>query len=288
MSLQKGILVGAGVLCTLGFVLRLVGIEFGLDLMIVGVFGVLVALAFAQRSTQNLLSTTGRNLAQRTREVESSLGGTDEKLDELEALQRTTLWYVKNRPGASATPPPAGSSSPRPRHHPGTAGRSATPDVSNASADLTFASALDPTRDVVIGGILANTAHDELPPGTAFHRFMPHHALESLESVGRIDLIVIDEAELGSEPWSRSVGPTGIPMLRDLLDSIRTAKEEGVQAVILPARKGSVPDIHSSVLDDVGTLRLPLSDDAKAQTSGAPVTSVLDALEKITGQRRSA
>lgn len=284
MSLQKGMLIGAGVLCALGLILRVVGVAFGLDLMILGTFAAVIALSFVLRTTQNQLSTTRRSITQRLRDADQAQVRQQEAIDELATLQRTTLWYVKNRTGANVpTTELAGSLRGTPRL--GLAGRSSTPDVTNAAAGVSFASALDPERTTTIGGVFSAESREFLPAGTTVKPFIPYRAVESFEAGGPFDLVVIDEAELAHDPWARSVGPAGITMMKDLLEAVHVAREQGVQTVILPF--DSVPDIHSTAFRSVPVLRLPLGQDVSSQASGAPLTPVLGALEQLAARRRS-
>lgn len=288
MSLQKMAVSGSAALCAVGLILRAVGVSFGLELMLLGILGAVLALSLAQRTTQNMLATTRRNLTQRLREHGDVQGAQGEALDELTTLQRTTLWYVKNRPGSGSgsgiTETPA---QPRSTFRSGLAGRSSTPDVTNAAAGISFTSALDPTRRSAVGGVLTQSSLEALPEGTAITQFVPGRALELLEAGERLDLLVIDEAELSREPWSRSTGPAGISMMKDLLSAVHAASEKGVQTVIVPF--DSVPDIHSRAFRDARALVLPLSEEATAlQTSGAPITHLLSALDDLAVRRRSA
>lgn len=286
MSLQKMAISGSAALCAVGLILRVLGVSFGLELMLLGILGAVLALSLAQRTTQNMLATTRRNLTQRLREHGDVQGAQGEVIDELITLERTTLWYVKNRPGQGASTPEV-PAPPRSTFHSGLAGRSSTPDVTNAAAGITFTSALDPTRRIAVGGVLTQAVREALPEGTAVTQFVPGRALESLEAGERLDLLVIDEAEFSHEPWSRSTGPTGIRMMKDLLSAVRTAREQGVQTVVIPF--DTVPDIHSRAFRDARTLELPLAEETTAlQTSGAPITQLLSTLDDLAARRRSA
>ena len=282
MSLQKWTLAGTGLFCVIGLILRALGVSFGLDLMILAVLGGIISLAFAQRNTQYQLATTRRNLTQRLRELGDDSARLHKALDELVPLQRTTLWYVKNRPGSGIPTTDLGRAH-RNGSRSGLAGRSSTPEVMNSTAGVSFARALDPGRSTVVGGLLSPAARDALPASTTVRPFMPARAVESLDVGEPLDLIVIDEAAFSEDPWSLSVGPTGVALMRDLLDAVRLAREQGVQTVLLPF--DAVPDIHSTTMRSAPVLQLPLTEDLSAQASGAPLTPVLAALEGIAARR---
>ena len=285
MSLQKGTFIGAGALCALGLILRTFGVSSGLDLMILAVLGAVIGLAFTQRTTQNQLSTTRRNLTQRLREVGDAQARREEAVDELVTLQRTTLWYVKNRPG-SGGPTADLTRTHRNSSRSGLAGRSSTPDVTNAEVGMSFAMALDPERKTAIGGVLPDASRTALPDDTTFIPFMPHRAVELLDGGQPLDLIVIDEAAFAHHPWAAGVGPTGTDMMKDLLDAVRIAYGQGIQTFLLPFE--TVPDIHTTALRRAPVLPLPLTEDAALQTSGAPLASTLRSLKAIAERRGPA
>lgn len=285
MSLQKVMIFGSAVLVAVGLVLRLIDWVFGFELMLLGVFTAVVAMLMTQRSAQNLLSTTRRSLTQRLRDLDEAQEKHGKALKELAALQRTTLWYAKNRTDTEAAASRVAAPIPQNSHRAGLVGRASTPDVTNAAADVSFASLLDPARGMTIGGVLSDPSRRVLPSGTTVKPFLPGRAVESLAAAGQLDLVVLDEEEFSSAPWSRSFGPAGIGMMKDLLDAIGVAHEKGIPTVVLPF--DSVPDIHSAALRNAPVLRLPLPEDAVIQTAGAPLSALLGALDNLAVRRRS-
>lgn len=286
MSMYKGLVGGAAALCAVGLVLRIAGVPWGTEVMILALFGAVIALVLSQRTTQNLVSTTRRNLTVRLKEIDEAQAREHDAIDELTSLQRTTLWYVKNRPQGAPAPVEAVAGRSRRPHRSGTAGRSSTPEVTNDSADISFTTALDPRRPSIVAGVLASRTREVLPEGTRVEQFLPGRALESLETVERPALIVVDEAAFEESPWDRAVGPTGTATMRDLLAALQGAREAGISAVIVPFR--GVPDVHSAVLHSSGAVRLPLPDQLREQASGAPLPAVLTALDALASGGKSA
>lgn len=285
MSWQRVTLYGSTALLAVGLILRAMGNGLGLDLMVVAVFVLIVSVAFAQRSTQHALATARRGLTQRMRELGEAQSDQREAMHELTALQRTTLYYAKLRPAGGSQPQEPRTARSR-AGEAGRAGRSSTPDVTNAAADESFASLLDPSRAIVVGGVLSELTRAALPEGTTVKPFVPNRAVESIDAAHRLDLVVLDEAALAEGAWARSAGPAGIPMMRDLLASIDVARDRGVATVVVPS--AGVPDIHSDALRGPSVLRLPLAAAAADHAAGAPLSGVLRALDEIAAGRGAA
>ncbi|WP_422115717.1 hypothetical protein [Brachybacterium sp. UNK5269] len=287
MSLPKRTLILAGALCAIGVLLRAFGVSWGLDVLVVSVLVAVVSVSFTQRTVQNELATMRKNVTQRLQALSARQETLEQTLKEHGRLQRTTLYYAKNGSSGNGkhtevVPVAAVAMDP---HRSGIAGRSSTPEVSNINAHHTFAGLLDPTAEKVVGGVMTPEAIEALPEGTTYQPLLPFRATELLTVEPVIGLIVVDEASFESAPWDRAVGPVGIGMMKDLDRALRLALEKGAQVVVL--RHEGTSDIHSTALNSVRALRLPLSEADLASTAGAPSSPVLSALAAFVDQRRS-
>ena len=286
MSWQRVTLFCSAALLAGGFVMRATGIALGLELMIIAVFIAIVSQSFTQRASLHALSTTRRGLMLRLRELGEAEEKTRAAVDELTALQRTTLYYAKNPPNRKASSTEAPDANASRTGAASRAGRSSTPNVTNASADAAVASLLDPTRAVAVHGVLSRSTAAALPSGAVVKPFVPGRAAESLATDAVVDLIVVDEAALSDGQWSRSTGAAGIAIMRDLLEAIRVAQSRGIAAVVIPA--SDVPDIHSDALKSSAAIRLPLTEALIEPAAGAPLSAVLVALDGVALRRVAA
>lgn len=285
MVTPKRILLLAGALCALGVLLRLLGIVWGLDVLMVGVLVAVVSVSFAQRALQHELATARRATAQRLAAVVGSQDELRNMLEEHGKLQRTTLYYSKN--GATGTgrqSTESGLVAIDPLRS-GIAGRSSTPEVSNGSARHSFATLLTGGDTTQITGLLSPGAVAALPEQVSFSPLIPFRAAETLDSHDSSSLIVVDEAVFATAPWERAVGPVGTGMMNDLVGALSKAQGEGTQIAILRHRR--VPDIHDTALDRIRALRLPLSEADAAASAGAPATPVIAALAHYAEERES-
>lgn len=290
MSLPKRALILAGALCVLGVVLRVLGVEWGLDVLILSTFVAVLASALMQRSAQHELATFRRNVTSRLHALSEGQGEIRSELTEHGKLQRTTLYYAKNGSAGLSDLAPAldgqGESGPASAGGRGIAGRSSTPEVTNLRARHSYEGFLrGPDRGTAVAGVLSPGALAALPDGVEFQPFFPYRAAEGLQSGPPVDMIVIDQASFHSTPWDRAVGPVGISLMKDLERALRAAVEQDVRIVIL--RDTSVPDIHTSALDGLPALRLPLSDLDASASSGAPASPVVAALARHLESRRA-
>lgn len=285
MSLRNGALIAAGLLCLSGLLLRLAGASWGLDVLLLGMLAALTALFLAQRSMHNTLATTRRALTNRLMEIGESQEQVRQSLETLTSLERTTLWYVKDRPGAAGSPSAGTAGSDGPYRRQRLAGRASTPGVSNLGAGTTFGHILSGEAQPVICGVLSDSVRAALHDVAQVREFIPCRALETLESARPVDLIVIDEQEFTRSPWSHATGPSGINAMRDLVDAVREARHGGTQTVVLHG--DGVPDMNSKVIRSLPVLTVPLSPEEHAQTSGAPLSPLMYALDDIAARRRS-
>lgn len=281
----KRMLLLAGALSALGALLRLLGIPWGLDVLVVGVLVAVISVSFAQRALQHEFATARRATAQRLAAVVESQDQIRKILEEHGKLQRTTLYYSKN---GAAGPGRGSAESGLVAVDPlrsGIAGRSSTPEVSNESARHSFATLLNSGGITEITGLLSPEAVAALPGQVSFSPLIPFRATETLEAHDNYSLIVIDEAVFATAPWERSVGPVGIGMMNDLVGALSKAQGDGTQIAILRHRR--VPDIHDTALDRLRALRLPISETDAAASAGAPATPVITALAHFAEERES-
>ena len=289
MSLPKRTLILAGALCVLGVVLRIVGVEWGLDVLVLSILVAVLASALMQRSVQHELATLRRNSTNRLQALAIEQEELRATLAEHGKLQRTTLYYAKNSAtsAGSAVPPvnaPGGTPAPT-RGGQGIAGRSSTPEVTNSRAQHTFAGFLEePSEGIVVSGVLTPEAIDALPDGVGFRPFLPFRAAESLAVGPSAMLIVIDQAAFRAAPWDRAIGPVGIGMMRDLELALHQSLDQDMQILVLEDR--IIPDIHTSALDAIRALHLPLSKDDSSVSAGAPPSSIVSALSAFAEHRR--
>lgn len=283
MVTPKRMLLLAGVLSAIGLLLRLLGISWGLDILVIAVLVAVVSVSFSQRAIQHELSTARRATAQRLAAAAESQDMLRKILEEHSKLQRTTLYYAKNgSTGTGRGATDSGPSSTGPLRS-GIAGRSSTPEVSNDNARHSFATVLGGGSTVEVIGLLAPEAEAALPEQVRFTPLIPFRAAETLDAHDRSSLIVVDEAVFAAAPWERAVGPVGIGMMNDLVSALTRAQAEGTQIAILRHRR--VPDIHDTALDRLRALRLPVSETDGAASAGAPATPVIAALAHFVEER---
>ena len=285
MVTPRRMLLLAGALSAIGLLLRLLGISWGLDILVIAVLVAVVSVSFAHRAIQHELSTARRATAQRLAALAESQDDLRKVLEEHGKLQRTTLYYAKNGStglGRETTDTALASTGPV---RSGIAGRSSTPEVSNDNARHSFATVLDGGSTVEVIGLLTPEAEAALPERVGFTPLIPFRAAETVDAHARSSLIVVDEAVFATAPWERAVGPVGIEMMSDLVGALSRAQAEGTQIAILRHRR--VPDIHDTALDRLRALRLPVSEADEAASAGAPATPVVAALAHFAEERES-
>lgn len=285
MATPKRVLLAAGALSAIGVLLRVFGISWGLDVLLIGVLVAVASVSFALRSIQNELATSRRTTAQRLSALSERHDELRDTLEEHEKLQRTTLFYAKNGsagPGRETADRDSASTTAQPA---GLAGRASTPEVTNSGTGLSFAALLMGDSTVVLPGLLSSEAAAALPDSVRFVPLIPFHAAEALVALDSTRLVVLDEAVFSTAPWDRAVGPAGIGMMTDLVTALTRAEADGAQIVIL--RHRHVPDIHDTALSRLRALRLPPSEADRVPAAGAPATPVIAALARFTEERES-
>ena len=146
MSLPKRTLILAGALCALGLVLRVLGVEWGLDVLVVATLIAVLSATFMGRAAQYDQATFRKNVLSRLQASSKELEEIRSELAAQGKIQRTTLYYAKN--GSTS----AGGGSMRVDGNGqviagaggyAIAGRSSTPEVTNVRARHSFAGLLD-------------------------------------------------------------------------------------------------------------------------------------------------
>lgn len=292
MSFPKRSLILAGALCVLGAVLRVLGVSWGLEVLVLGVFVAVVSMTFIQRAVQREVATLRRNSTRRLQGLATEQAALVASMEEQSKLLRTTLYYAKNGSVSAlgaigGDPAPTSSGLADLTRRQGIAGRSSTPEVTNNRARHSFAAILgDAAEAPTIAGVLTPGAVDSLPAGARFTPFLPFRAAEAVTADGPLDLLIIDESAFRSVPWDRAVGPVGVGMMQDLELALRQAIEQDVQLVIL--QDDLVPDVHTAALAGLRALRLPMSNADREAAADAPASPVVAALSRFAEDRRAA
>lgn len=160
-----------------------------------------------------------------------------------------------------------------------TAGRAATPEVSNPFTNESLHSMLTPGRVAKVAGVFSPSSLSE---GEA-SIWTPGEVVASLERA-RPDVLLIDERELRhSASWSSSMTGAGTGLMRELLNGIQWAKGRGIPVYLLPSRLAA--DVHSAALRAAPVLVLPLDDNTLEASAGAPPTRLLSGLQETAVTR---
>lgn len=282
----KRVLLLAGAMTAIGLLLRALGQQWGLDVLLVALLLAVLSVALMLRSIQHELSTSRRNTAQRLQSLTAAQTALAETFEEHGKLQRTTLYYAKNGSSRLVREGTAEPMLPTDPHRTGVAGRSSTPEVSNSRASHSFSTALEATGTPLVTGLLSPAAERSLPDSVTVHPFLPFHARESLEAAADADLVVVDEAVFTTAPWDRAVGPVGISMMKDLVAALAAARVKGMQVVILS--HGGLSDINGTALASIRGLRLPAREVDHEAASGAPMSPVMAALSAHAERREGS
>lgn len=161
-------------------------------------------------------------------------------------------------------------------------GRGATPEVRNPNSRETFATMLDPERELKVGGIFFA---EELP-GVTHSEWYPGSVIESLHQ-SMPDVVIIDELAVSqSQAWKESFNAVGTSRMREIMAAIEWLKQKGIITFHISA--DLPPDVHSATLKNAPITHLPVDETTQKSDFGGPHTELYEALQRLALERKKA
>lgn len=272
--MKKTLAIGAtAVLFLVGLVLYLVNNRVGLALIFLSIFGIFCILLWTQQQIAARIAKIDRSI---TKTRNSVTWGNQEILKYSTSIFRRVQSSGYSSPSAGisfAAEQASGLLSTA------TVGRGATPEVMNPNSRETFASMLDPNRELKVAGIF----FAEGLPGVTEVEWFPGSVVESLhQSIP--DLVVIDELAMSqSAAWKESFNAVGTTRMKEIIAATGWLKEKGVMTFHIPAKLP--PDVHSAALKNAPMTHLPLDESMHESDFGGPHTELFEALQQLAIER---
>lgn len=266
---------------TLGAVGQIWAPQLGSTFMLLGVMCALAAIVIRQETLLRRVAKHER-LIQQVQKTAAN-GKVETTTYGASILRRVKLLTDDAGTSSAATKPQGSgaqtSGAPAPSPTAPTAGRAATPEVSNPFTDESLHSMLTPGRVLKVAGVFAPSAL----PDVQHVVWSPGDVSASLERE-KPEVLLLDEQEIhGSARWSSATTAPGTALMRELLAGVRWAGARGVPVYLLPASLAA--DVHSSALRRAPVVVLPLDAKAREAAAGAPPTPLLGELQKIALER---
>ncbi|MGO1736853.1 MAG: hypothetical protein ACTHZ9_11110 [Leucobacter sp.] len=255
--------------------------QWGLTAMLFGVMCALAAVVFGQQTVLRRLSKHERLLKQvhktawNGKAETATYGGSI-----LRRVKQLTDEGAAPRSSSNDQPARPTESEARLNASPQqSAGRAATPEVSNPFTDESLHSMLAPGRKLKVAGVFSPRSL----PGVEHMAWIPGDVSASLART-RPESLLIDEQEVqDSALWSSATSGAGTRLMSELIDGVRWAKAHGIPAYLL--RASVAPDVHSSALRSAPVVVLPLDAESLEASAGGPQTSLLQELQQIAIER---